>query len=58
MAKTEAMHKPSNNYDCEASLAISHVTDDVKHILKGLLGVSSVIEWDRQLNGALKDLHL
>ena len=40
MAKIRAMHKPSNDYsdddDCEASLAMSYITEDVKRVLKGL----------------------
>ena len=58
MAKIGATHKPSDDFDdddCEASLAISYITDDVKSVLKGLPGFSSVVEWDKRLNGALKD---
>ena len=50
MAKTGATHKPSNDYsdnDCEASLAISCITDDVKRFLKGLPRFASVVEWGK-----------
>ena len=49
-AKIGAMHKPSDDYsddDCEASLAISYITDDVKCVLKGLPRFASVVEWDK-----------
>ena len=58
MAMIGATHKPSDDYDdddCEASLAISYITDDVKRVLKELPGFSSVIEWGKRLNGVLKD---
>ena len=58
MAKIGVTHKPSDDYsdgDCEASLAISYITEDVKHILKGLPRFASVIKWDKRLNGVLKD---
>ena len=44
MAKIGATHKPSDDCsddDCEASLAISYITDEVKSILKGLPGFAS-----------------
>ena len=47
MAKIGATHKPSNDYsddDCEASLAISYITDDIEHVLKGLPRLVSVVE--------------
>ena len=58
MAKIGATHKPSDDYsddDCEASLAISHITDDEKSVLKGLPRFASVVEWDKWLNSVLKD---
>ena len=47
MAKIGATHKPSDDYsddDCEASLAISYITKDVKRVLKGLPRFAGVIE--------------
>ena len=47
MAKNGATHKPSDDYsdgDGEASLAISYTTEDVKHILKGLLRIAGVVQ--------------
>ena len=59
MAKIRAMHKPSNDYsdddDCEANLAISYITEDVKRVLKGLPRFASVVEWGKRLNGVLKN---
>ena len=58
MAKIGATHKPSDDYrddDCEASLAISYITEDVKHVLKGLPRFAGVVEWGKRLNGVLKD---
>ena len=58
MAKIGATHKPSDDYsddDCEASLAISYITDNVKCVLKRLPRFASVVEWDKRLNSVLKD---
>ena len=58
MAKTGATHKPSDDYsddDCDASLAISYITEDVKHVLIGLPRFASVVEWGKRLNSVLKD---
>ena len=58
MAKIGATHKPSDDYsddDCEASLAISYITEDVKRVLKGLSRFAGVVEWGKRLNGVLRD---
>lgn len=57
MAKIGATHKPvdDGDDDCEASLSISYITEDVKRILRGLPGFSSVVDWEKRLNGILKD---
>ena len=57
MAKIGVTQKPGDDDDngCETNLAISYITEDMKCILRGLPGFASVVDWEKRLNGALKD---
>lgn len=57
MAKIGAVHSHSDDGDddCETSLAISYITEDVKRVLRRLPGFCSVVDWGKRLSGVLKD---